>query len=88
MNNRYSQTGSIKARFRKLAVFSWHNIRKFGKLSLAGIRKAVKKVFQLDWLKIFKCIKLIIEITRSLLFCNQPQMLFGNWANNKSYTDS
>lgn len=72
------QIGSIIGRFWKLAKFLWLNICKSAKFGLAGIWKSVKKVFhwlmKLDWLKIFKCVKLIIEIikqTRSLLFCKQ-----------------
>jgi len=78
MNNKYFQIGSIKAGFRKLAVFSWHNIRRFGKSSLAGICKALKQTFrwlrELNWFKLLKSIELMIKIAnkiRTLLFCDQ-----------------
>ncbi len=78
MHNKCSQTGSIKARFRKLAVFLWHNVRRFGKSSLAGIWKAVKHMFRwlrkLNLLKLLKCIDLMIKIAdkiRTLLFCDK-----------------
>ena len=74
----FFQTGSIKARFRKLAVFSWHSIRRFGKSSLAGICKALKHTFRclrkLNWFKLLKCIELMVKIAnkiRTLLFCDQ-----------------
>ena len=80
------QIGSIRTKFQALKTC------KFGVLSLAGIWKSFKKNFHLimkvNWLKLLQAIKLIIEIVRSILFCQQPQMLLGNWANNKSYTDS
>lgn len=78
MHNKYSQTGSLKARFLKLARFLWVKIDKFGKLSLAGILKAGKKSFKwlthLNWLKLLEAIKLVFEIfknIRSLIFCDQ-----------------
>jgi hypothetical protein len=78
MKDKYFQIGSIKARFRKLAVFSWHNVHRFGISSLASILKASKKSFKwlthLNWIKLLKAIKLVIEILkniRSLLFCDQ-----------------
>jgi len=78
MKDKYSQIGSIKARFRKLAVFSWHNVHRFGISSLAGILKTSKKSFKwlihLNWVKLLEAIKLVVEIlknTRSFLFCDQ-----------------
>lgn len=78
MKDKYFQIGSIKARFRKLAVFSWYNVRRFGKSSLAGILKTSKKSFKwlthLNWVKLLEAIKLVFEILkniRSLLFCDQ-----------------
>jgi len=83
------QSGSIIGRFWKLAKFLWLNICKSAKFSLTGIKKAFHWLMKLDLLKILKCIKLIIEITHSLLFCKQPQilLLLGNWDNDKSYVD-
>ena len=78
MKAKYFQISSIKARFRKLAVFFWYNVRRFGKTSLAGIWKAVKHTFQclrkLNWFKLLKCIELMVNIAnkiRTLLFCDQ-----------------
>lgn len=78
MKDKYLQIGSIKAGFRKLAVFSWHNIRRFGKSSLAGICKALNQTFRwlrkLNWFKLLKYIELMIKIAnkiRTLLFCDQ-----------------
>lgn len=78
MKDKYFQIGSIKAGFRKLAVFSWYNVRRFGKSSLAGILKTSKKSFKwlthLNWVKLLEAIKLVFEILkniRSLLFCDQ-----------------
>lgn len=82
MKDKYFQIGSIKAGFRKLAVFSWHNIRRFGKSSLAGICKALKQTFRwlrkLNWFKLLKYIELMIKIAnkiRTLLFCDKTQYL-------------
>lgn len=78
MKEKYFQIGSIKTIFQKLAVLSWHNIRKFGKSSLAGICKAVTQTFRslmkLNWFKLLECIELIVKIAnkiRTLLFCDQ-----------------
>jgi hypothetical protein len=78
MKKKYFQIGSIKAKFRKLAVLLWHNFVRFGKSSLAGIWKAVKQTFRflrkLNLLKLLKCIELLVNIAdkiRHLLFCNQ-----------------
>lgn len=78
------QIGSIIGRFWKLAKFLWPNIYKSAKFGLAGFWKAVKKVFhwlmKFDWLKIFKCVKLIVEIVkqaRSLLFCKKTSVVIN-----------
>ena len=78
MKYKYLQIGSIKTKFRKLAVFSWHNIRKSGKSSLTDICKAVKQALRwltkLNWFKLLKSIELIVKIVdkiRSLLFCDK-----------------
>ena len=86
--SKYFQIGSIKAIFRKLALFSWHNIRKFGNLSLADIWKTVKQIFRWltkpNWLKLLNVIELLLRIinhVRSLLFCKQTHVLFNKWDN-------
>ena len=78
MNNSKFKTGSLKAKFLKLARFLWLKIVKFSKLSLAGILKASKKSFKwlihLNWIKLLEAIKLVFEILkniRTLLFCDQ-----------------
>jgi len=82
MKYKYFKIGSIKIRFRKLAVFSWQNIRKSGKSSLADICKAFKQAFRwlinLNWFKLLKSIELIVKIAdkiRALLFCDQILLL-------------
>lgn len=69
MNSRLFQTGLIKAKFCKLV--------RFGGLSLAGVFTAIRWLVKLDWLKILQAIKLLIEITRNLLFYQQPHKLIG-----------
>ena len=78
MLNGYFQTGSIKARFLKLARFLWLEIRKLGQMSLAGISSGVKSTFRwwskLNWINLLKAVKLVVEIAekiRSLLFYDQ-----------------
>jgi len=72
MHNKFSQTGSVKA---KLLLVK---IGKFGKLSLAGISSGVKSTFRwwskLNWINLLKAVKLVVEIAekiRSLLFYDQ-----------------
>ena len=83
MRDKYFQIGSIKAEFRKLAVFSWHNICRFSKSSLVGILKTSKKSFKwlshLKWMKLLEAIKLLVDILKnihSLLFYDQYSSLY------------
>lgn len=85
MNKSFFRTGSNKARFWKLAVFLWHNIQKFGILSLAAIWKTIKQAFcclkKFNWIKLLKGFELIIKIVnqiRSLLSFDQTQFLLKN----------
>jgi hypothetical protein len=84
----FFQTGSIKARRRRLSKLLWLNLRGFGRLSLVGIWKVFKQTFRwlrltydkLKWFKIFlEIIKLITEVIKNihpLLFCgNNPSCL-------------
>ena len=89
--NKYFQIGSIKTGFRMLAIFSWHNIRRFGNLSLVGW-KAVKQVFHclinFNWVKLLQAVDLIIRIAEkihSILFCNETQMSLTIRDNDKPY---
>ena len=63
MKDKYFHIGSIKAKFGKLA--------KLCQSSLTDILKAIRWLIKLKWLDILKATKLIIEIVRSLLLCDQ-----------------
>ena len=86
--NKYFQIGSIKTGFRMLAIFSWHNIRRFGNLSLVGwkgVKQVLHCLINFNWVKLLTAVDLIIKIAQkihSILFYNEIQMSLTIWDKN------
>lgn len=71
----------LKPKCRMSAKLFWRDNRIFSKLSLADISTAARKAFcwlvKLNWIKLLKGVKLIVEIVekiRTLLFCKLPSI--------------
>ncbi|MGD1041992.1 MAG: hypothetical protein ABR913_02880 [Sedimentisphaerales bacterium] len=73
-----------KPRYRKSAEIFWRDNYISGKLSLADIstvaRRAFSRISKLNWIKLLKGVKLVMEIVekiRTLLFCKQLPIVIG-----------